>query len=353
MRPTSVAIILVVLSLLATLPAPAAAADYTVLIGWETLVDQYGLAWYSLFFYPQDLTIAYGDSVTWVWNSRDEHNVVFSGADILSATNVDGTLNPIAGEVGNQTHFIDPTALYSSGLRNGFVAPVTLTFTPNDGGGTYPYYCSIHASSGMIANLTVLPEGQLAPLTPEQINATIDGLIAGLEAFATQEIAAIEAAAPATGPGVTHTQLADGTNEWTVIGGAMFMNGNESMYARFLPSYIEINLNDTITWIVNGGDPHYVYFQIDNDWPYFYTNWSPTQSTPISANLSNVSSAYSVNPIIDPTTGAPTTSLPTALYPNPTGTVNSGVLFAEMYAGVLPFPNSYSVKFVETGTFDY
>ena len=258
-------------------------------------------AWYSLFFYPQDLTIAYGDSVTWVWNSGEVHNVVFSGDTILSETNPDGTLNPIAGEVGNQTHFVDPTALYSSGIRNNFVQPATLTFIPNDGGGvTYPYYCSIHASSGMIANLTVLPEGQLAPLTPEQINATIDGLIAGLEAFATQEITAIEAAAPATGPGVTHTQLADGTNEWTVIGGAMFMNGNESMYARFLPSYIEINLNDTITWIVNGGDPHYVYFQIDNVWPVIYAKLDTQPDLPSRRQLVSRVTRIQPQPYIRP-----------------------------------------------------
>ena len=55
----------------------------------------------------------------------------------------------------------------------------------------------------------------------------------------------------------------------------MWMNGNTSMYARFLPGYIEINVGDTITWTVEGSDPHYIYFQIDNIWPLIYTNWSP------------------------------------------------------------------------------
>ena len=209
MRVTLLAVI-VLLPLLAFLPSPTAAANYDVLIGWETLVDEHGPSWYSLFFYPQDLTIVYGDSVTWTWASGEVHDVVFSGNLVLSESNPDGTLNELASPLGNQTHFVDPTANYSSGIRNNNVAPVTLTFIPNTGSGTFPYYCSIHASTGMVGSITVLPAGQVAPLTPEQINSTVDGVIAGLEAFANQEIAAIQAAAPPTGAGVTHKQLPDG-----------------------------------------------------------------------------------------------------------------------------------------------
>ena len=342
MRATLLAT-LALLPLLALLPAPATAADYTVLIGWETLVDQYGPAWYSLFFYPQDLTIEYGDSVTWVWNSGEVHNVVFSGAQQLSEDNPNGSLNPIAGVVGNQTHFVDPTALYSSGIRNNNVEPATLTFIPDNGGGTFPYYCSIHASIGMIASITVLPAGEAAPLTPLQINATLDDLVASLEKYATQEITALQDAAPKTGPGVTHNKLPDGTNEWIVVGGAMFMNGNASMYARFQPSYLEINVNDTVTWIFEGTDAHYVYFQIDHVWPLLYTNWTHNQTTPVCYTCSSISPEYNFSPGLNTS----------ATYPNPSGTVNSGLLFSDLFLGVVPYPNNFSVKFVETGSFDY
>ena len=338
---------LVLLPLLALLATPAAAQNaYTVLIGWQTLIDAHGPAWYSLFFYPDNLTIAYGDSVTWVWNSGEVHNVVFTGHLHLSEANPDGSLNPIAGELGNQTHFVDPTANYSSGIRNNYVAPTTLTFIPNTGSGSFAYYCSIHSS--MLATINVLPAGQVAPLTPEQVNASTQALVQQLEAFADQEIASMKAKAPATGAQVTHTQLPDGTNEWTVIGGAMWMNGNVSMYARFMPSYIEINVNDTITWITEGEDPHYVYFDLNNDWPLIYTNWSHNQSTPVCSTCSRESPAYNLNPTFGPT--GPITVFPTVDYPD-VGIVNSGLIFDKMFD--LPFPSSYSVRFTQVGSWPY
>ena len=293
------------------LPTPAHAAAYTVAIGWESQPDQYGPSWYSIFFYPAQLTVVYGDSVTWVWNSGEFHNVVFSGNLSLSEANPDGSLTPIAGVLGNQTHFVNPTANYSSGIRTKYVAPTTLTFIPNTGSGIFPYYCSIHASAGMVGSITVLPAGSVAPLTPAQVNASTTALVAEVEALASTEIAQLQAAAPKTGPGVTHTVNADGSNNWQVIGGAMWMNGNVSMYARFMPSYIEVNVNDSITWVVEGIDPHYVYFQQNNTWPLLYTNWAHNQTTPISANTSRQSSTYSI---------FPPAGTATVNWPNPTGT---------------------------------
>ena len=64
--------------LLLSFLASVHSATYTVLIGWQTYNDQHGPSWYSHYFYPNQLTIATGDSVTWAWNTREIHNIVFS-----------------------------------------------------------------------------------------------------------------------------------------------------------------------------------------------------------------------------------------------------------------------------------
>ena len=338
-------ILLPLLHAVTIFPTPASAADYTVLVGWQALNDSHGPSWYSLYFYPNNLTIAYGDSVSWVWNSLEVHNVVFSNPSfpLLSESNPDGTLSPIAGIVGNQTHFVDSNATYSSGIRTSFVTtPARLTFIPNTGSGSFQYYCSIHA--GMVGFINVLPAGLTAPLTPAQVNTSSNAQIAQLEAIAVQQIATLNAAAPRTGAAVTHTRLADGTNNWQVIGGAMWMNAGMAMYARFIPSYLEININDTVTFITQGDDPHYVYFNINNTWPLIFSNWSSTQTTPVNSQYSRFNPAYNLGPSVAATVN----------YPNPTGIVNSGLIFDNMFASILPFfANSYSVKFVQTGTFQY
>ena len=245
-----------VLLLLCFVSPVRSANTYTILIGWETENDVNGPSWYSLYFYPTALTVAYGDSITYVWNSGEVHNLVFSNGTTLGETNADGSLAPIAGVVGNQTVFTDYTQTYSSGIRNSHAPPVTLQFLPRTGSGTFQFYCSIHA--GMVGAVTVLPAGQTAPLTPAQVNATTAASIAALETAAIAEIAALNAMAPSTGPGVTHATLADGTTQWTVIMGAMWMNPvGIAMYARFMPSYLEIHVNDTVQWITEGdGTPH-------------------------------------------------------------------------------------------------
>ena len=328
---------------LTILPTPTIAADYTILIGWQTLPDRYGPAWYSLYFYPNNLTIAYGDSVQWEWNSVEVHNVVFSNPPGLSEANPDGTLTAIAGMFGNQSYFTDPNATYSSGIRtNGVTSPYKLVFTPTTGSGSFEYYCSIH--SGMIGFVNVLPAGRTAPLTPAQVNTAANATIAQLETFAAQQMLTMNAAAPANGAAVTHTRLPDGTTSWTVVGGAMWMNGDMVMYARFLPSYLEINVNDTVTWVSTGDDPHYVYFHINNTWPLLFTNWTVNQTTPVNPAYNQFSPPYNFGPSVAATVN----------YPNPSGIVNSGLFFPAYFANILPFfANSYSVKFVQTGSFSY
>ena len=338
------------LLLLCSLPSVGAANTYTVLIGWETESDANGPSWYSLWFYPPALTIAYGDSVTFVWNSGEVHNVVFSNGTTLSETNPDGSLAPIAGVFGNQTVFSDYGLTYSSGIRNSHGFPLTLQFLPIVGSGTFAYYCSIHS---MLGTVTVLPAGQSAPLTPAQVNATTAASIASLEVMANTEIAALSAVGPFTGPGVSHTTLADGSTQWTVAMGAMWMNPiGVAMYARFLPSYLEVHVNDTVQWVTDGYDAHVVFFNASGAFAFLYDNWSPNQTSPVNASLSHVDPAYSLNPQFD-AHGVPITTLPTATWPNSAGSLYSGIILGAADAGLAPFPTSFSTKFVSVGSWPY
>ena len=92
-------------------------------------------------------------------------------------------------------------------------------------------------------------------------------------------------------------------------------------------------------------------FQIDNICP--HTNWSANQTTPVCASCSSIAPEYQINPVINPTTGAPVTVFPTGTWPNPLGVAQCGLLFDKMFAGILPFANSYSVKFTEVGSYPY
>lgn len=69
-------------------------------------------------FHPGTLTINRGDTVTWLWRDREEHNITFHG-------------------------------LHSRTMTHGSYA---VRFTR---GGTFDYRCTIHASEGMRGRIVV------------------------------------------------------------------------------------------------------------------------------------------------------------------------------------------------------
>ena len=327
--------------LLLSLLCSVQAATYTVLLGWQTVVDQYGPAWYSLYFYPTQLTIVYGDSVTWIWNSGESHNVVFSNGTFLADTAADGSsLLLIAGIAGNQTVFTDYGQTYSSGIQTNFGAPYTLQFLPNTGSGNFTFYCSIHES--MVGVLQVLPAGSTAPMTPAQVNASTNAEIAQLEAVAQAQIASLPS--PATGPGVKHTTRADGTTAWVVQAGAMWMQPGVAMYARFIPSYLEVHVGDTVEFVTVGDDPHMVYFNASNQFQLIYTNWSPTQRAPLNISINKPNPNYPLGFLPPPYSGS---------WPNAAGHLYSGLLFDPTVFVGLPFPQVYNVTFTQAGSWQY
>ena len=95
-----------------------------------------------------------------------------------------------------------------------------------------------------------------------------------------------------------------------------------------------------------------VYFNASNQFALIYTNWSPNQTFPVNASLSRVNPAYNLNPQFN-AMGIPITTLPTATWPNTAGFVYSGLIFQSADAGILPFPNSFSTKFVSAGSWPY
>lgn len=74
--------LLVLLAITTLAPAVSLAADWTVHAGAET--DDLGGQ--SLRFYPANLTINQGDTVTWVFDSHDAYTVTFfaDGSDLSS-----------------------------------------------------------------------------------------------------------------------------------------------------------------------------------------------------------------------------------------------------------------------------
>ncbi|MEO0540092.1 MAG: plastocyanin [Cyanobacteria bacterium P01_A01_bin.105] len=103
--------------------APANAAEYEVKMGADSGLLQ---------FVPANLTIASGDTVTWVNNKMAPHNVLFEES-------VPGGKSEADDLSHNQLTFA-PGENYSS------------TF---DQPGTYRYFCAPHRGAGMVGVITV------------------------------------------------------------------------------------------------------------------------------------------------------------------------------------------------------
>jgi plastocyanin len=122
------------------------------------------------------------------------------------------------------------------------------------------------------------------------------------------------------------------------------------MFARFLPTYLEIHQNDTVTWIIGGHDPHWVFFNAAQTFPPLFANWDEHSSDTLDPSIAYVNDPYSLG-IIWFANGAPLTTIPTQIWPNNDGLINSGMMFG---AGGPPvFPSNISVKFTTIGSWNY
>lgn len=146
-------------------PLPDGSTNHVVLIAGETHqgdVQQ---------FFPQDIAITQGDTVTWDSRTYTGHTVTFgpfpSGLPLPGNPLVDGVFRPAES--------YDGTGYWNSGVL-GFDFPqqeFAMKFTTP---GTFYYYCTPHVSQGMYGEIVVAPSSpgtpaptstQVAPLPPD------------------------------------------------------------------------------------------------------------------------------------------------------------------------------------------
>jgi plastocyanin len=104
--------------MLATLAVAAGAAIPAVAFSRARPASSHTVILKNIRFHPSTLTIDRGDTVTWLWRDREEHNVTFHG-------------------------------LHSRTMTHGSYA---VRFTQS---GTFNYRCTIHASEGMRGKIVV------------------------------------------------------------------------------------------------------------------------------------------------------------------------------------------------------
>lgn len=120
--------VLLVVSSLVLMAAPASATDYEVKMGSDS-----GL----LVFEPANLTVKPGDTVTWVNNKMAPHNVIFDGAG------VPGKDKELADKISHSDLTFAPGESYAT------------TFTDDMPAGTYTYFCAPHRGAGMVGKVVL------------------------------------------------------------------------------------------------------------------------------------------------------------------------------------------------------
>src|SRR5579883_845256 len=190
----------------------------------------------TLQFYPGDITIDVGDSITWTAQG-DAHVVAFlSGAPVPSPEDPAATA-PAGGNTYDGTGVVASGLIFSTPPIGAAAAPpglttsYTLTFTAP---GSYIYYCLIHP--GMAGKVTVQPAGTPYPKTQAQYDA---------------ESAAQETAALASGVSLADayqvTSNVDASGHTTYYLALGLGNGVASTM-RFLPVAVTVAPGDTVVW---------------------------------------------------------------------------------------------------------
>lgn len=244
-------------------PAEQAGQTFTVMVG-NGISTQAGdkPSWQGQNFYPGTVTINVGDNIQWKFNSGNEPHTVSFNSPITDPSQLfvpDPAYSPPAGAppkilfnpvvvnpAGGTSY--DGTEYTSSGVRAADLpAPLeyTLSFPK---AGTYEYVCMLHSATlpdgshvGMVGKIVVQDAGSAYPMTPAQVMAEGERLIASDAQMAKDMEPAMDAAAkPAE-------KLADGTSMYHVAVGNMDMARNLE-YERFAPRNITIKAGDTVEW---------------------------------------------------------------------------------------------------------
>jgi LPXTG-motif cell wall-anchored protein len=238
---------------------------FTVLVGNNITTDNGPKPnWEGQNFYPAKITVNVGDTIIWKHNSGLEpHTVTFLGPETTlppivvpdtSAPAKPGApptliMNPkVALPAGGATY--DGSTFSSSGfVESDIPGPqdYKLTFTKT---GSYPYLCLLHGNAapdgtlvGMVGTVTVQAAGTAYPMTPDQVAAAGQQMLAGDVTKAKTAETGIMNQAAAMKP----EAMPDGSMKYHVMVGGMDMV-NSLEYQRFAPSELTIHVGDSVEW---------------------------------------------------------------------------------------------------------
>ncbi len=163
--------------------------------GVNTGVADVPSQWAVLRFFPDNITIVAGDSVTWTHRS-DGHTITFYNVVLSTFIDpqnlfLDPTILPMPANTGNST--ANPTIVTSNSTRysSGIMGQLNQTWTakfPN--AGTFLYFCLLHP--GQVGYVVVLPAGSPAPQTQAQINTARAAAYGLLDATAASYASSIK-----------------------------------------------------------------------------------------------------------------------------------------------------------------
>lgn len=204
-------------------------------------------AYQGLEFYPKNITIDAGDTITWTFPAGEPHTVTLLGPRATPPPPSDPS---VAAPAGGTTY--DGSTYTSSGFKL-LGQTYTLTFTK---AGTYQVYCLIHG--GMEQTITVQAAGKPYPSTQSQLNAQA----------ATSEQSDLQIAASAPPqfpytPGGTHIAAGISTglntaNPPPFSSVVRFLDGTS-----LTSSTTTVSVGTTVTWTnLSSNFPHTVTFPV-------------------------------------------------------------------------------------------
>jgi plastocyanin len=262
----------------AAAPANASAAEtFNALVGHEIFTEEgQKSSWQAIRFYPENITVNVGDSISWKFDAGVEpHTVSFlsdsklpdfvtpecngapcpppppggGGGPPPPGVTIKLRVSPIiAFPQGGNSY--DGSGIVSSGVvASDLPGPkdYSLSFTK---AGTYTFVCLVHAVQlpdgtivGMQGKVTVQAEGSAYPKTNAQVQAEAQAMMAADE----QEARAAEPEAKTKM--VTTRPGANGTTVHHVNSGYQIFKPTYAIdYMRFAPNDINISVGDTVEW---------------------------------------------------------------------------------------------------------
>ena len=232
-----VVLLMAVVGPLSALPAYAAGpTPWNATVGYQSS-DK---AVQANFFFPNNLTIDVGDSISWTLKSGEFHTISFLSGGARPPLIANGTFNPaVLFPVVNSTDTYDGTGYVNSGAMGALpIKTFTLKFTAP---GTFEYNCLVHTP--MKGWVTVQPAGTAYPHS----QTFYDAQAGAAEVAAVGQGYALEALglAQALSAGVGHVTAGIGR----------FFSAGSLAIVRFLPQVTFTHVGQTVIW--DNRDPEF------------------------------------------------------------------------------------------------